>query len=111
MGSAEAFQILEELADLLDGVVGGSRVATNNGWRSHDDQIGLTGNKIAPELYIACGISGAVQHMVGCKGAKHILAINTDNESTMVQKADWAILGDLHEIIPAITEEVRKAKA
>ena len=111
VGSEDGFQMLEELADELGGAVGGSRVATNNGWRSHDDQIGLTGTKIAPQLYIACGISGAVQHMVGCKGAKHILAINTDDESTMVQKADWAILGDLHEIVPAITEEVRKAKS
>lgn len=111
VGGEDGFQILEELAQELGGAVGGSRVATNNGWRPHDDQIGLTGNKIAPQLYIAAGISGAVQHMVGCKGAKHILAINTDDESTMVQKADWAILGDLHEIVPAITEEVRKAKS
>ncbi len=111
VGSEDGFQILEELAQELGGAVGGSRVATNNGWRPHDDQIGLTGTKIAPEIYIAAGISGAVQHMVGCKGAKHVLAINTDDESTMVQKADWAILGDLHEIVPAITEEVRKAKS
>jgi len=111
VGSEDGFQILEELASELEGAVGGSRVATNNGWRPHDDQIGLTGNKIAPEIYIAAGISGAVQHMVGCKGAKHVLAINTDDESTMAQKADWAILGDLHEIVPAITEEVRKAKS
>jgi len=110
VGSEDGFRILEELANELGGAVGGSRVATNNGWRPHDDQIGLTGTKIAPQLYIAAGISGAVQHMVGCKGAKHVLAINTDDESTMVQKADWAILGDLHEIVPAITEEVRKAK-
>ncbi|MFB6286623.1 MAG: electron transfer flavoprotein subunit alpha/FixB family protein [Candidatus Bipolaricaulia bacterium] len=111
VGGEDGFEILEELARELGGAVGGSRVATNNGWRPHDDQIGLTGNKIAPQIYIACGISGAVQHMVGCKGAKHVLAINTDDESTMVQKADWAVLGDLHEIIPAITEEVRKAKS
>ncbi len=111
VGGEDGFEILEELAGELGGAVGGSRVATNNGWRPHDDQIGLTGNKIAPQIYIAAGISGAVQHMVGCKGAKHVLAINTDDESTMVQKADWAILGDLHEIVPAITEEVRKAKS
>lgn len=110
MGSAENFAILEELADLLGGAVGGSRVATNNGWRPHSDQIGQTGNRIAPDIYIACGISGAIQHMVGCRGAKNILAINIDDEAPIIEKADYAIIGDLHEIVPAITEEVRKAK-
>lgn len=109
MGSAENFVILEELADLLGGAVGGSRVATNNGWRPHSDQIGQTGNRIAPEIYIACGISGAIQHMVGCRGAKNILAINIDDEAPIIEKADYAIIGDLHDIVPAITEEVRKA--
>lgn len=110
MGSAENFAILEELADLLGGAVGGSRVATNNGWRPHSDQIGQTGNRIAPDIYIACGISGAIQHMVGCKGAKNILAINIDDEAPIIDKADYAIIGDLHEIVPALTEAVRNAK-
>jgi electron transfer flavoprotein alpha subunit len=111
VGSAEGFGILEQLADVLGGAVGGSRVATNNGWRPHSDQIGQTGARIAPDLYIACGISGAIQHMVGCKGAKQILAINTDSEAPMVSKADYAVIGDLHEIVPALSAEIRKLKA
>ena len=86
-------------------------MATNNGWRPHSDQIGQTGTRIAPDLYIACGISGAIQHMVGCKGAKQILAINTDSEAPMVSKADYAVIGDLHEIVPALSSEIRKLKA
>jgi electron transfer flavoprotein alpha subunit len=108
VGSSEGFGVLEELADVLGGAVGGSRVATNNGWRPHSDQIGQTGARIAPDLYIACGISGAIQHMVGCKGAKHILAINTDSEAPMVSKADYAVIGDLHEIVPALSAEIRR---
>lgn len=110
IGSLEGFGILEELADLLGGVVGCSRVATNNGWRPHSDQVGQTGTKIAPEVYIACGISGAIQHWVGAMGSKTILAINTDPEANIVAKADYAVIGDLHEVIPALTEEVRKRK-
>ena len=110
VGSAEAFGILEELAGLLDGVVGCSRVATNNGWRPHSDQVGQTGTKIAPKLYIACGISGAIQHWVGAMGSKQILAINTDPEANMVTKADYAVIGDLHEIIPAITAEIQRRR-
>jgi electron transfer flavoprotein alpha subunit len=111
MGSAEGFALIEELAGLLDGAVGCSRVATSEGWRPHSDQVGLTGNRIAPDLYIACGISGAFQHMVGCKGAKHILAINKDPNAPIVQRADWAIIGDLFEIVPALAAAVREAKA
>lgn len=111
VGSAEGFEILEELADLLRGAVGASRVATNNGWRPHADQVGQTGTRIAPDLYIACGISGAIQHMVGAKGAKNILVINTDPEAPIISKADYAIIGDLHEVVPALTEEIKKAKS
>lgn len=111
VGSAEGFALLEELAGLLGGVVGGSRVATNLGWRPHADQIGQTGTRITPDLYIACGISGAIQHMVGCKGAKHILAINVDREAPLVTRADYAIIGNLHEIVPALIEEIKKVKA
>ena len=110
VGNAENFDILEELAAELGAAVGSSRAAVNEGWRPHDDQIGQTGEKISPTIYIACGISGAVQHMVGCKGSDHILAINTDPEAGIMQKATWAVVGDLHEIIPAVTEEVRKRK-
>lgn len=107
VGSAEGFKELEELADLLGGAVGGSRAVTSLGWRAHSDQIGQTGTRIAPELYIACGVSGAIQHMIGCKGAKHILAINTDPEAPIMSKADYAVIGDLHQVVPAITAALR----
>ncbi len=107
VGSAENFAILEELADLLGGVVGCSRVATNNGWRPHSDQVGQTGTRIAPDLYIACGISGAVQHWVGCMASKQILAINTDPEAPLVTKAEYAVIGDLHEVLGAVIEEIK----
>jgi electron transfer flavoprotein alpha subunit len=110
VGSPEGFAVLEELATLLGGAVGGSRVATNLGWRPHADQIGQTGTRIAPDLYIACGISGAIQHWVGCKGAKRILAINMDAAAPMVTKADYAVIGDLHGILPAIIAEINKLK-
>jgi electron transfer flavoprotein alpha subunit len=110
VGSAEGFQMLEQLADLLDGAVGCSRVATNNGWRSHSDQVGQTGTRIAPQLYIACGISGATQHWVGCKDAKNILAINTDPEAPLVTRGDYAVIGSLQDVLPAIVAEVRRRK-
>jgi electron transfer flavoprotein alpha subunit len=109
VGSEEGYSVLEQLADQLGGVVGGSRVATNNGWRPHADQIGSTGNRIAPDLYIACGISGAIQHLVGCKGAKRIMVINKDPEAPFFSKADYGVLGDLHEVVPAIVDELRKS--
>lgn len=110
VGSAEGFAALEELAELLGGAVGGSRVATNLGWRPHADQVGQTGTRVTPDLYIACGISGAIQHWVGCKSAKHILAINTDPEAPMVSKADYAVIGDLHEILPALIAEIKQVQ-
>ena len=110
VGSKEGFAVLEELAHLLGGAVGGSRVVTNLGWRPHTDQVGQTGSRIAPELYIACGISGAVQHWVGCMGSKKILAINTDPEAPIVTKADYAVIGDLHVVLPALCAEIRKLK-
>jgi electron transfer flavoprotein alpha subunit len=110
VGSAEGFAILEELAALLDAAVGCSRVVTSAGWRPHSDQVGQTGTKVSPDLYIACGISGATQHIAGCKGAKTLLAINSDREATIFAHADYAVIGDLHEIVPAITAELRKAR-
>ena len=110
VGSEEGFSVLEDLAGLLGGAVGGSRVATNNGWRPHADQIGQTGTRIGPDLYIACGISGAIQHWVGCMGSKKILVINTDKEAPIVAKSSYAVIGDLHEVIPAICVELKKRK-
>jgi electron transfer flavoprotein alpha subunit len=111
VGSAEAFATLEELAGLLGGAVGGSRVVTSAGWRPHSDQIGQTGLRIAPDLYVACGISGAIQHIVGCKAAKRILAINKDPDSPIMGVADYAVIGDLHAIVPAISAEIRRRAA
>ena len=108
VGSKEGFEPLEELANLLGGAVGGSRVVTNLGWRPHSDQVGQTGARIAPDLYIACGVSGAIQHIVGCKGAKRILVINKDQNAPIVARADWAVIGDLHEIVPAIVAELER---
>jgi electron transfer flavoprotein alpha subunit len=110
VGSADGFGILEELAALLDAAVGCSRVVTSAGWRPHTDQVGQTGTKVSPDLYIACGISGATQHIAGCKGAKKILAINSDAEAPILGSADYAVIGDLTEIVPAITAELRKAR-
>ncbi len=111
VGSAEAFAPLEECAALMGGRVGCSRAVTNNGWRPHRDQVGQTGTRIAPELYVASGISGAIQHWVGAMASKKILAINTDPEANMVVKADYFVEGDLHKVIPAIVEEIRRRKA
>jgi electron transfer flavoprotein alpha subunit len=111
VGSADGFGILEELAGLLNAAVGCSRVVTSAGWRPHTDQVGQTGTKVSPDLYIACGISGATQHIAGCKGAKKILAINSDAEAAILANADYAVIGDLAEIVPAITAELRKAQS
>jgi electron transfer flavoprotein alpha subunit len=111
VGSAEGFGPIEELARLLGGAVGCSRAVTIAGWRPHTDQVGQTGTKIAPEIYIPCGISGATQHMAGCKGAKRILAVNSDPEAPIVANADYAVIGDLHEVVPAIAAEITKARA
>ena len=110
VGSADGFAPLEELAALLGGVVGCSRAVTNNGWRNHTDQVGQTGTRIAPEIYLACGISGAIQHWVGAMASKRILAINTDPTANMVAKADYAVIGDLHQVVPAISAEIRRRR-
>jgi electron transfer flavoprotein alpha subunit len=110
VGSAEGFAPLEELAALLRGAVGCSRAVTSAGWRPHTDQVGQTGSKVSPEIYIACGISGATQHMAGCKGAKKLLAINPDGEASIFANADYAVIGDLHEIVPAISQEIKKVR-
>ncbi len=110
VGSSEAFAIIEELAGLLGGAVGCSRVVTSAGWRPHADQVGQTGTKISADLYVACGISGATQHIAGAKGAKKILAINSDPEAPIFASADYGVVGDLHEIVPAISAELRRVR-
>jgi electron transfer flavoprotein alpha subunit len=110
MGSAEAFAELDELAGLLGAAVGVSRVATSLGWRPHAQQIGQTGTRIAPDLYIACGISGAIQHIVGAKAAKRILVINTDREAPIFRRATYAVVGDVHKVVPAVSAEIRRVR-
>ena len=110
VGSADSFAILEELAGLLGAAVGVSRVVTSAGWRPHTMQIGQTGLRIAPDLYIACGISGAIQHIVGYKAAKRILAINTDPEAPIMSRATYAVIGDLHTVVPAISVAIRERR-
>jgi electron transfer flavoprotein alpha subunit len=109
-GSADGFKDLLELTDLLGASLGVSRVVTSLGWRPHHEQVGQTGSRISPDLYIPCGISGAIQHWAGCSSAKAILAINTDAEAPMVTKATYAVIGDLHEVVPAINEEIRRRR-
>lgn len=110
VGSEEGFVPLDELAATLGGVVGCSRAVTNNGWRNHADQVGQTGTRIAPDVYFACGISGAIQHWVGAMASKHIIAVNTDPDANMVHKAGYAVIGDLHVVVPAITDEIRRRR-
>ncbi|MCD4532956.1 electron transfer flavoprotein subunit alpha/FixB family protein [Nocardioides sp. cx-169] len=110
-GSADGFAELVELTELLGGSLGVSRVVTSLGWRPHHEQVGQTGSRISPELYIPCGISGAIQHWAGCSTAKSILAINTDPDAPMVTKATYAVIGDLHEVVPAINAEIRRRHA
>ncbi|UVI36496.1 electron transfer flavoprotein subunit alpha/FixB family protein [Brevibacterium spongiae] len=110
VGSENGFGEVLELVDHLGGALGVSRVVTGLGWRPHSEQVGQTGSRISPDVYIACGISGAIQHMAGIEGAKTLVAINTDAEATMVQRADYAIIGDLHEVVAAVNEEIVRRK-
>jgi electron transfer flavoprotein alpha subunit len=110
IGSSEGFSIVEDLAGLLGGAVGCSRAVTIAGWRPHTDQVGQTGTKISPDVYLACGISGATQHMAGCKGAKVIVAVNIDRDAPIFATADYGVVGDLHEVVPAIAAELRRVR-
>ena len=111
VGGENQFGDLIELAELLGGALGVSRVVTSLGWRPHHEQVGQTGSRISPDVYIACGISGAIQHWAGCSSAKTIVAVNTDKEAPMVTKAHYAVVGDLHEVVPAVSAEVRQRQA
>ena len=110
VGGPDGFRDVIELTELLNGSLGVSRVVTSLGWRPHHEQVGQTGSKIAPDVYIPCGISGAIQHWAGCSSAKAILAINTDPDAPMVTKAHYAVIGDMHEVVPAINAELRRRK-
>ena len=109
-GGPDGFDGVIELADLLGAQLGVSRVVTSLGWRPHHEQVGQTGSRISPDLYIPCGISGAIQHWAGCSSAKAILAINTDPEAPMVTRATYAVIGDLHEVVPAINDEIKRRR-
>jgi electron transfer flavoprotein alpha subunit len=110
VGSAEAFELVQRLANVLSGAVGATRAVTDLGWRPREAQIGQTGRTVAPRLYVAAGVSGAIQHLAGMQGAQTIVAVNTDPKAPIFQIADFGVVGDLHTVLPALINEIEKRK-
>lgn len=110
VGSAEAFDVIEQLADALDAAVGATRAAVDLGWRPHELQIGQTGKTVAPQLYFACGVSGAIQHLAGMQSSRTVVAINKDPQAPIFAIADFGVIGDLHAVIPALVKELEQRK-
>ncbi|RLB18469.1 MAG: electron transfer flavoprotein subunit alpha, partial [Deltaproteobacteria bacterium] len=111
VGSEEGLKPLFQLADILGGEVAGTRMVIEEGWLPAERQVGQTGQTVRPELYIACGISGAIQHRAGMLGSRYVIAINTDERAPIFEVADWGIVGNLHEVVPTLSKAMKERRA